>query len=100
MQPRIAGTTLAALLLCAGGGAYAHEWYPRACCLDVDCAPLKDGTVLWSPAGWRVLETGETIPEDDSRERVSPDRHFHRCRLEFWDTRSGTRCLFVPEPDG
>lgn len=80
--------------------ASAHDWYPRACCQDLDCAPLADGAVDFTPAGWLVLETGEIIPLDDSRVRSSRDRQFHRCRLEFWDSRSGTRCLFIPAPDG
>ncbi|HEX2257541.1 MAG TPA: hypothetical protein VHG92_12750, partial [Afifellaceae bacterium] len=92
----------AAALAAAVGPAeqpHAHDWYPNACCQDVDCAPLADNAIFFSAAGWHVLETGEIIPLDDNRVRLSPDRNFHRCRLEFWERRSGTRCLFIPVPD-
>jgi hypothetical protein len=81
--------------------AHSHDapsgWsYPTQCCGGIDCAPLPDGAVKWTPAGWLVLETGETRPEEEAG--TSQDHHFHRCRKVASEPLSPTRkgCLFVP----
>jgi hypothetical protein len=95
----LAVASAGAVALLAAGQACAHDWYPTECCDELDCYPLRSGTVRFTVDGWHILQTGEVIPPDDSRIRFSPDRRFHRCRVDFWETRSATRCLFVPLPD-
>lgn len=75
------------------GDARAHDWYPYDCCSDKDCAPIAESAVQFTPAGWLVRRTGETIPFDAVR--TSPDGQFHLC------SRGGkpdgkTICLFTP----
>ena len=74
----------------------AHDWYPRECCMDMDCASLDNGEVSPTSHGWYIHRSRETITFSDRRLRLSPDGKFHRCVEEFWDLSSKTRCLFVP----
>jgi hypothetical protein len=82
------------LLLC--GTASAHSWYPMQCCGGQDCAPLPDGSVKFTKAGWLITTTGETIPFADTQQ--SQDEHFHRCRFDANNMSSATRhgCFFAP----
>ena len=71
----------------------AHDWYPYSCCSDRDCHPVPPEAVQFTPTGWRVRTTGETIPFDKTR--FSPDGRYHIC------SRGGkpdgkTICLFTP----
>lgn len=36
-----------------------HEWYPSACCMDIDCGPISARGVRKTPLGWHLLDTGE-----------------------------------------
>lgn len=74
-----------------------HEWYPRECCMDIDCAPVDTKEINQTEFGWNILISKETIAFDDSRVKASPDQQFHRCVKDFWDLASPTRCLFVPK---
>jgi hypothetical protein len=65
--------------------AQAHEWYPRACCQALDCAPIPNGTVRFTGDAWEILDIQEVIPLGDDRLRVSSDFQFHRCRTDFWE---------------
>lgn len=73
--------------------ARAHDWYPFACCHDRDCRPVDSEAVQFTPGGWRITNTGETIPFD--RARVSPDGRFHVCSYGGKAT-GKTICLFTP----
>lgn len=75
-----------------------HEWYPSACCMDIDCGPISARGVRKTPLGWHLLDTGEIIGFSDRRIRKSLDLEFHRCVYEFWLQNSPTRCLFIPGP--
>ncbi len=75
-----------------------HEWYPTACCMDIDCAPVSAKRIRKTPLGWHLLDTDEIIGFSDRRIRKSLDLRFHRCVHEFWQKNSPTRCLFVPGP--
>ena len=75
--------------------ARSHDWYPKECCMAVDCSPAPGSHFKAVGGGWRVLETGEIIPY--SKVRRSPDGRFHRCIVDFWEPKSATRCLFVPD---
>ena len=45
----------------------AHDFYSLACCSGRDCGMALPGDVTWTPAGYLVRSTGETIPLDDPR---------------------------------
>lgn len=73
----------------------SHDWYPRECCADLDCAPAPRSNFKPVKNGWKVLRSGEVIPYE--KVRRSRDGEFHHCVTEFWDPDSRTRCLFVPD---
>ena len=73
----------------------SHDWYPRECCSDLDCAPSARSGFKPVRNGWKILRTGEVIPYN--KVRPSRDGEFHRCLTEFWEPQSATRCLFVPD---
>lgn len=91
--------TVAAVVVSLIGCAQAHDWYPAECCEGLDCSPAKPGAVEFTPLGWKIVRSGELIRFSDPRLRVSPDRQFHRCLMNFWEPEGETRCLFVPPPD-
>ena len=74
-----------------------HSWYPKECCMQLDCAPIDANLIKRTSTGWYVVESRETLGFKDPRVRPSPDKHFHRCMEEFWEPDSKTRCLFVPK---
>ncbi len=49
--------------------------YPRECCGKGDCFQLANPqeNVKWTPNGWLIVETNETIPFEQAR--VSGDSH-------------------------
>ena len=87
--------------------------YPRECCGKGDCFQLThpQEDVKWTPNGWLIAETNETIPFEQAR--VSGDSHWHRCYVPRWQYASGKRptmlrmtrsannrkCLYVPAPE-
>lgn len=75
----------------------AHSWYSNNCCHDRDCAPLPDGAVEATSAGWRLIETGEIVPYGGAKERDSQDSHFHLCRPHGQGKVAPIRCLYVPQ---
>lgn len=79
--------------------ARAHDFYDQWCCTGKDCAPALSGEVTWTPQGWAVSRTHETIPFDDKRIRYTPpgQPQFHICQVPHIST---IRCLYVPEPEG
>ena len=74
-----------------------HSWYPRECCLDIDCAPVDAKAVRRTATGWYVVDSKETIGFLDHRVKHSLDGQIHRCVEEFWEPSSKTRCLLIPE---
>jgi hypothetical protein len=81
--------------LLAAGPAGAHEFYARECCSDHDCRPAESGEVVAEPGGWRILPTGEYIPQWATRR--APDGRIHRCTKDG-DPHALTICLYVPDP--
>jgi hypothetical protein len=83
--------------------ARAHDWYPRECCSNKDCAPVEN--VTWSvPVGRgmrQLVVTSKhgtaTVPAD-LQVRESKDGRMHVCirqnELGDWDV----ICLFMPPP--
>lgn len=87
----------------AGRSSYAresvkpvHSWYPKECCMQLDCAPINANLIKRTSTGWYLVESRETLGFKDPRVRPSPDQDFHRCMEEFWEPDSKTLCLFVP----
>lgn len=84
---------LALAIVASSTLAIAHSWYDYDCCHDRDCWPLPAFSVEATSQGWKILETGETIPF--SQARKSKDDDFHICR------RGGKKdgeiiCLYAP----
>ena len=88
--------------------ALAHDapegWtYPTGCCSGVDCRPVNSTEspyqsavkVLERPEGYVISTTGEIIPYNDTKVRISKDIYYHWCSVNGLDT-GATHCLFVP----
>jgi hypothetical protein len=82
---------LVSTALLAAPGAYAHDWYPRECCSNHDCAPADtvlrrdDGSYLVTSRGMSA-----SIPADYPKWRKSPDGRIHVCIRKL---RSGAEYL-------
>ena len=78
-------------LLLPPPSAHAHDWYPRECCSNQDCAPADtvvrqdDGSFLVTARGMTVV-----IPPNYSLWRNSPDGQVHVCIRKL---RSGSEYL-------
>ena len=87
----IVSFTTWACLLPPSPGAQAHDWYPKECCSDKDCAPAdtvvrrEDGSYLVTSRGMSAV-----IPADFSKWRKSPDGRIHVCIRKL---RSGAEYL-------
>jgi hypothetical protein len=92
MKPRRAvSIAVWAGMLSFAAEARAHQWYPRECCSERDCAPAD--TVVRRPDGsYLVTSRGMTvvIPADYDRWRPSPDARIHVCIRRL---RSGSEYL-------
>jgi hypothetical protein len=86
---------LTILGLLAAGPADAHDFYARECCSGRDCRPAEPGEVVAEPGGWRVVPTGELVPQWATRR--APDGRIHRCTKDG-DPHALTICLYVPDP--
>ena len=68
---------------CANHAA-AHDWYPKECCGQGDCAPAdsvqrkQDGSYVVLARGVSVL-----IPANFNQWRKSPDGRVHVCTSEY-----------------
>ncbi len=91
----IVSAAMAVFLLATGSGTIeAHDWYPFSCCSDKDCHPVDASAVKYTPAGWMVRVTGETIPF--KKVRSSPDGRFHICSYGGLPE-AKTICFFAPD---
>src|SRR5437867_305061 len=93
MTTALVGATL------MSSGAVAHDWYPRACCGGVDCAPVERVESLPDGSLRLTSKVGTTdVPTSFPRER-SPDDQMHICMVRYSHL-GGMRpiCLFVPVP--
>jgi len=91
--PTVFAVTMS-VLAAACGTAEAHDWYPYSCCTDKDCRPVPSNAVKYTPAGWQVRLTGETIPF--KKVRHSPDGQFHICSYGGLPE-AKTICFFAPD---
>jgi hypothetical protein len=100
MVCRSASTTawlgLVAAMLMASPVA-AHDWYPRACCHDMDCAPVERAETLPDGSLRLTSRVGITDVPPSFPRQESPDGRMHICmaRYSHFD---GMRpvCFFVP----
>lgn len=67
------------VLLLMTSVASAHDWYPRECCSDKDCAPIPTSEIVVGNGGYTIKATGEFIAHKDSR--ISLDNQYHICRI-------------------
>lgn len=56
----------------------AHLWYENACCGDVHCRPVEDGTIVEKSEGVAVKGFG-ILSYGDPRLRWSQDSNDHLC---------------------
>lgn len=83
--------------------ALAHEAksgfvYGLECCSKMDCAEAH-AEVKATPAGWFIVENGETIPYADKALKRSGDELFHVCQRKYVPIGGGrkTICLYAPD---
>lgn len=102
---RIIFTAILAMLIIASammglailmGAARAHEWYPRECCGDQDCAPVDAVTFAASDTGKlpvMVVSTkwGTKAVDEFTRRYDSKDGRLHACIFN-----GRVLCLFLP----
>ena len=87
------------ILAALAAPAAAHDWYPRSCCSDQDCAPVPAGGISATAEGWFIPQSGEVIPFDSPLVKPTPPEgggEFHRCSVAGL-SEARTLCLFVPE---
>jgi hypothetical protein len=72
----------------------AHEWYPQACCSDIDCRPIPCGRLHPEKDGWHYQPNGFNYDLVFQTASPSPDEQCHGC----WAAASMGigRCLFIP----
>jgi hypothetical protein len=77
--------------------AAAHDWYPRACCRDLDCAPVERAETLPDGSLRLTSRVGTTDVAPSFPRQDSPDGRMHICMVRYSHF-DGMRpvCLFVP----
>lgn len=81
--------------------AYAHDWYPRVCCHDNDCAPVDAvAQVTLAGDGPKQLvvksKHGTAVIPIDFPARASMDGRMHVCMRPGDDNNMDVMCLFLP----
>lgn len=81
--------------------ADAHDaptgWsYPTSCCSGFDCREEADLAIRETTDGYLVVSTGEVIPYNDIRVRMSPDGRWHGCWRGAKFDAAPLICLFAP----
>ena len=87
---------LVAALLTASA-ATAHEWYPRECCSEMDCAPVERVEALPDGSEQVTSRVGTTVVPASFPRQPSPDDQMHICMVRYSHL-DGMRpvCFFVP----
>jgi hypothetical protein len=82
--------------------ARAHDWYPRECCHDTNCAPVESilrrvPTGGGAPQLIVVSKHGRAIVPQDFPMRESKDSRMHVC-MKRYDAlgEMEVNCLFIP----
>jgi hypothetical protein len=79
--------------------ASAHDWYPRECCGEMDCAPVERAEQLPDGSLRLTSRVGTTdVPRSFPR-LESPDQQMHICMVRYSHL-DGMRpvCFFLPPP--
>lgn len=79
--------------------ARAHEaptgWsFDPACCGGNDCKPVPTSEITVTAEGYKIATTGEVIPFQSTKVRVSPDGMPYRCSVGGLPT-GHTYCIYV-----
>lgn len=82
--------SLALALVLLASQAFAHGWYPWACCGDQDCKPVPCDQLVEDADGWLYVPTGNHFTPYQIQ--PSQDRYCHVC-LGVSDKRS--LCAFI-----
>src|ERR1700704_848407 len=92
----VMATALTAATLMVSGAA-GHDWYPRHCCGNVDCAPVERVELLPDGSLRLTSRVGTTIVPTSFPRQPSPDDQMHICMVRYSHL-DGMRaiCLFVP----
>src|SRR4051812_40878707 len=83
------------------GPAKGHDWYPKDCCNDMDCAPVES-IVQLVPAGGgtsRIIVTskhGKAAVPLNFPVRDSKDSRMHVCMRRHDSGDMDLVCLFMP----
>jgi hypothetical protein len=77
--------------------AAAHDWYPHACCHDVDCAPVDQAETLPDGSLRLTSRVGTTDVPPSFPRQDSPDGQMHICMVRYSHL-DGMKpvCFFVP----
>jgi hypothetical protein len=81
--------------------ANGHDWYPKDCCHDMDCAPVEN-IVRFVPAGGgapQLIVTskhGKATVRQDFPVRQSKDSNMHVCIRRHDSGEMDVICLFIP----
>jgi hypothetical protein len=80
--------------------------YDNECCSGMDCYEEPTGAVLETPAGYKIVATGEVVPYEGPggkaldggiiARRHSQDQSYHRCSRNGGDPKAPSLCLYVP----
>jgi hypothetical protein len=83
--------------------AQAHDWYPKECCHDNDCAPVESisrssSLTAWSELPNMVVTTkhGTAIVPPSLPRRASRDNRMHACMNPGPMGRMQVICIFTP----
>jgi hypothetical protein len=75
----------------------AHEWYPRECCANLDCAPVERAEPLPDGSMRVTSKVGTTVVPVSFPRRQSQDTQMHICMARFSHLDNMRPvCLFVP----
>src|SRR5216683_478770 len=64
-------------------GATAHEWYPRECCGNLDCAAVERVELLADGSKRLTSRIGTTVVPASFPRQASPDNQMHICMLRY-----------------
>jgi hypothetical protein len=93
----IAYCRLPIVLIALTAAASAHDWYPRECCHDVDCAPVERAEALADGVLRLTSRVGTTDVPSSFPRQPSPDGRMHICMVRYshFDNMRPV-CFFVP----
>ena len=63
--------------------ATAHAWYSRACCGEMDCAPVERAEHLSDGALRVTTRVGTTVVPASFPRQESPDDRMHVCMVRY-----------------